>query len=152
MLILGSMPGEESLRKKQYYANQRNSFWFILSRLLKFDPAAGYKERKEILKKNNIALWDVLKACEREGSLDSSIIEASLVENNFLPFYAKHKTIRRVFFNGGRAERDYKKRVLPVVQSKYPRIKYLRLPSTSPAMASLTKGGKLARWSVIIKF
>jgi TDG/mug DNA glycosylase family protein len=150
-LILGSMPGVESLRKGQYYAHPRNSFWFILGRLFKFDPAINYGKRKEILKSNHIALWDVLMACEREGSLDSSIIDASLVENDFLSFYAKYQTIRYVFFNGARAEKEYKKRVLPVVQRKHPGIKYIRLPSTSPAMASLTKEEKLSQWSVILK-
>lgn len=149
-LILGTIPGEESLRKGQYYAHPRNSFWFILGRLLKFDPAINYEKRKEILKENNIALWDVLKTCEREGSLDSSIIEASLVENDFLPFYAKYKTITHVFFNGTKAEKEYEKRVLPIVRRKHQGLKYIKLPSTSPAMASLTKEEKLSQWSIIL--
>ena len=150
-MILGSMPGEESLRKREYYANPRNSFWFILGNILGFEPDAGYEERKKILKKKNIALWDVLKACERKGSLDSSIIDATSVENDLLAFYAEFPAIKYVFFNGTKAEAEYKKRILPAVRRERPALVYKKLPSTSPAMAGLTKEQKLARWSVILE-
>lgn len=151
VLILGSMPGEESLRRREYYANKRNSFWFILGNLLGFNPGAGYAERKTILKKNGLAVWDVLMACEREGSLDSSIVNASSVENDLLSFYAEYPTIKYVFFNGTKAEAEYKKRILPLARLERPNMLYRKLPSTSPTMARLTKAGKLSRWSVIHK-
>lgn len=151
VLILGTMPGEESLRKRQYYANPRNAFWFILGRLLDLEPGAGYAERKRALKKNGIALWDVLMSCERQGSLDSSMINTSSVANDLLSFYGKFPTIKRVFFNGAKAGAEYRKRILPAVLSKYRELEYRVLPSTSPAMASLTKEKKLSQWSVILK-
>jgi len=151
VLILGSMPGEESLRKKQYYAHPRNSFWHIMSRLLNAGPVADYRARTRLLLENHIALWDVVRFCEREGSLDSSIKNGSVSVNDFAAFYTKYRGIKRIFFNGGAAEREYLKRVLPSLPAGLQGIKYLRLPSTSPAMAGLTTERKLAAWSVIIK-
>ena len=149
VLILGSMPGEESLKKNQYYAHPRNCFWYIIQEMLNGSVEINYEERKEILKENRIALWDVLKACVREGSLDSSIKKLSIVTNDFESFYSEHPDIRYVFFNGAKAEEEYRNCVFPKVSKKYDSIKYYRLPSTSPAMASLTKEEKLSEWLIV---
>jgi hypoxanthine-DNA glycosylase len=149
VLILGTMPGEESLRKKQYYAHPRNAFWYIVERLLNIDSKVSYEERKSLLKINHIALWDVLMSCEREGSLDSSIHDTSIVANDFALFFSEHPHIKPVYFNGARAEQEYMKRVLPVIADEFKRIEYFRLPSTSPAMARLTKDEKILHWSKI---
>jgi len=148
-LILGSMPGEESLRKSQYYAHPRNSFWYIVLEMLNGGVDVNYEERIEILKKNKIALWDVLKGCVREGSLDSSIKNSSIVTNDFESFYSKHPDIRYLFFNGAKAEKEYKNRVFPEISKKYSSLEYYWLPSTSPAMARLTKEEKLSKWLII---
>ncbi|WP_423909540.1 DNA-deoxyinosine glycosylase [Candidatus Spongiihabitans sp.] len=149
VLILGTMPSEESLRKKQYYGNPRNAFWKIMGRLLKFERAAIYEERTEILKNNKIALWDVMQSCERQGSLDSAIINSTIIENDFVSFYRSHPNIRQVFFNGTKAEKEYCKRVLPKLSVKTKDIEYSRLPSTSPAMAHMSFDVKLLEWSAI---
>jgi double-stranded uracil-DNA glycosylase len=146
MLILGSMPGEESLRRNEYYANPRNSFWKIMGTLLGFDPGLSYQDRIGILKRNNIALWDVLKTCERQGSLDTSIKNESIVQNNFVSFYKRFPDIRNVFFNGVKAEKEYLKRVLPELSQIGYEIKYRRLPSTSPAMSQLSFNEKTLQW------
>jgi len=151
ILILGSLPGEESLRKRQYYAHKRNLFWPIMGELLGFEPDKAYCERIAILKKRGIALWDVLMACEREGSLDSSIVDATSIENNFISFYAEFPTIKYIFFNGTKAETEYKKRVLPAVRRERLYLVYKKLTSTSPAMAGLTKEQKLSRWSAQLR-
>lgn len=150
VLILGSMPGEESLRLQQYYAHPRNLFWPIMGSLLAFDFHIPYYNRVNELKKNNIALWDVMKKCEREGSLDSKIKNDTIEENNFNSFFNKHPKIKYVFFNGSKAEQEFNKRVLPHLQN---REKYLfkKLPSTSPAMAMLSFEQKLEHWCVIKK-
>ncbi len=148
-LILGSMPGVESLKKNQYYAHPRNSFWYIVLKILNGDLDLNYEERKEILKENRIALWDVLKGCVREGSLDSSIKNSSIVTNDFESFYSEHPDVRYVFFNGAKAEKEYKNSVFPKISKKYNRLEYYRLPSTSPAMARLTKEEKLSEWLII---
>jgi len=150
VLILGTMPGEESLRKKQYYAHPRNAFWYIMERLLKIDSKVSYEERKSLLKINHIALWDVLMSCEREGSLDSAIRDTSIVTNDFALFFSEHPHIKSVYFNGAKAEQEYMKRVLPVIADEFKGIEYFRLPSTSPAMAKLTKDEKFSHWSIIM--
>jgi TDG/mug DNA glycosylase family protein len=149
VLILGSMPGEESLRKNEYYANPRNSFWKIMCMLFGFDPGISYKKRTDILKRNNIALWDVMKECERPGSLDTDIQSETIIENDFVSFFQKFPGIRNVLFNGYRAEKEYRKRVLPKLSSMEYEIKRNLLPSTSPAMTQLSFNDKILKWSMI---
>lgn len=144
ILILGSMPGQESLAAGQYYANRRNAFWKIMAELLEFDPGCSYEARLHELKTARIALWDVLKSCTRIGSLDASIDNSSITANDFQSFFAAHNRIRAVFFNGAKAESAYRQYVLPSV-SAVP-INYKRLPSTSPAHASLSYEQKLQAW------
>ncbi len=73
ILILGTLPGEKSLTKREYYADNRNQFWKILSCIFEEQIKQDYKSRREFLRRKGIALWDVLKAADREGSSDSSI-------------------------------------------------------------------------------
>lgn len=149
ILILGTMPGEESLRKNEYYANSRNTFWKIMASLFKYDLVTSYEERIRTLTKHKIALWDVMQACERQGSLDSAIDNRTIVENDFVSFYRSHPNIRHVFFNGAKAESEYLKRVLPRLSDEAKGLEYSRLPSTSPAMAQLSFDEKLLEWSSI---
>ncbi len=151
ILILGSMPGEESLKQQRYYAHPRNAFWYIMSTIFNFDNNLHYEEKVDILKVNNIALWDVLKHCNRSGSLDSAIQSDSIETNNFKNFYHNHPFIRNVFFNGAKAEQEYKKRVVPTLKNLHPTIKYHKFTSTSPAMAMCTKEQKLVEWRTIIE-
>ena len=120
-----------------------------MARLYEFEHSASYEERTKILKKNKIALWDVMQACERQGSLDSAINDRTMVENDFVSFYGSHPNIRHVFFNGAKAEKEYFKRVLPRLSDATKGIEYFRLPSTSPAMAQLSFDTKLLEWSKI---
>ena len=136
LLILGSMPGQESLAAHQYYANRRNAFWKIMAQWLGFDPNASYEARLCELKTAHIALWDVLQSCTRVGSLDAKIDADSITVNDFPAFFAKHDRIRAVFFNGAKAESAYRRYVLPTVGTVP--LSYLRLPSTSPAHAALS--------------
>ena len=147
ILILGSMPGEASLRAGQYYAHPRNLFWRIMGELLGTDPGSPYEQRIQALKSARIALWDVLYSCRRKGSLDSNIDHESLVPNDFAAFFLSHPQITRVFFNGTKAEQCYRKHMQPVTGIES--IEYLRLPSTSPANASLSYERKLDAWRVI---
>jgi len=147
ILILGSMPGEASLRAGQYYAHPRNLFWRIMGELLGTDPALPYDLRVQALKSAGIALWDVLHTCRRKGSLDSNIDQESLVPNDFAAFFRCHPKITHVFFNGTQAEECYRKHVQPVTGIKT--IEYLRLPSTSPANASISYERKLEAWRVV---
>ncbi len=150
VLILGSMPGEESLARNQYYANPRNAFWFILGQMLGFDHEMDYQTRIRILKKKKIALWDVLAACQREGSLDTAIKNETIRVNDFESLLGRYSGIDYIFFNGAKAEKEYVKRVLPLLESIDRDIQCQRLVSTSPAMAMMTREQKLVEWQVVV--
>jgi TDG/mug DNA glycosylase family protein len=147
LLILGSMPGTASLEAGQYYAHPRNLFWRILGELAGAGPALPYERRIKALKSARIALWDVLESCAREGSLDSAIDDGSLLPNDFESFFQGHPMITHVFFNGAKAEACFRRRVLP--DARLRPFQYHRLPSTSPAHASLSYAQKLKAWRVI---
>lgn len=145
VLVLGSMPGDVSLKHAQYYAHPRNAFWPIMGALFGAMPQLAYPERLQMLRSNYVALWDVLKCCKRSGSLDANIEESSIIANDFAAFYALHPHLGFVFFNGAKAEAAYKKHVLPALTGCRP-LRYFRLPSTSPAHAGMTHHQKLAQW------
>ena len=144
ILILGSMPGEASLRAGQYYAHPQNLFWRILGEILDAAHDAPYADRLRMLKSNGIALWDVLASCVREGSLDSHIVADSLQPNDFAAFFATHDKMERVLFNGAKAEACFRRHVAPSLQGRT--IRFVRLPSTSPANASIAHAEKIAAW------
>lgn len=147
MLILGSMPGKASLRANQYYAHPNNLFWRIMGELLGADPDLPYKERVQVLQSAGIALWDVLESCTRVTSLDSDIESGSLVANDFRSFFFGHPSIAHVYFNGAKAEDCYRRLVLAGIKKES--VMYQRLPSTSPANASIPYERKRAAWEVI---
>ena len=148
-LILGSLPGQRSLQMQQYYAHPHNAFWKLIAAIFDADAAWPYARRVQVLVRNHIALWDVLEAAERPGSLDSSIVHASALANDFAKFYRAHPRIGRVFFNGRKAEEMYRRFVLPSLGEEFSYIRYEGLPSTSPAHAGMTFAKKLDRWSRI---
>jgi len=151
VLILGSMPGKRSLQAGEYYALPSNSFWRIMGEFFGASRDRSYACRLRRLKRNDIALWDVLKSCERPGSLDSAIIDTTAIPNEFPAFFRSHPAIKRVFFNGAKAAQVYERRVLDSVRAEFPDIRYERLPSTSPAHAAMSYERKLERWSAIKK-
>jgi hypoxanthine-DNA glycosylase len=145
VLILGSMPGMASLRASRYYSHPRNQFWPLLGDLLGCDLVAlDYPERLERLHAAGIALWDVLRACNRRGSLDADIAADSMIVNDFAPFFARHPNLASVCCNGATAERLFRQRVLPGLGGRAWNL--IRLPSSSPAHAALDYPAKLAIW------
>ena len=151
VLILGSMPGKASLAAGQYYAHAQNLFWRILGDITGADPAAPYATRARALKSRGIALWDVLASCAREGSLDSAIDDASISANDFAAFYRTHPRIAQVFFNGAKAEACYRMHVLPVLGDGAAPTSLRRLPSTSPANASMSRAYKQRVWKQALR-
>ncbi|TAN84300.1 MAG: DNA-deoxyinosine glycosylase [Gallionella sp.] len=149
VLILGSMPGKESLRAGQYYAHRRNAFWPIMGDLTGAAPVLPYESRTRILKAAGIALWDVLASCARGSSMDSDIDEASIRPNDFVPFFLAHPDITDVFFNGAMAEKCFRKFVRPLLEHRP--LHYRRLPSTSPANATMSYEQKLKTWEIAIR-
>jgi TDG/mug DNA glycosylase family protein len=150
VLILGSMPGKASLAAQQYYAFPRNAFWRIIEALYGIQADQPYAQRLVGLLQQQIALWDVLQTCRRASSLDADIIEASIVPNDFAAFFKAHPTITRIGFNGAKAADAYKKHVWPRLAENQKEIQSLRLPSTSPAHASLNLGDKIEAWRGLV--
>jgi hypoxanthine-DNA glycosylase len=148
-LILGSLPGRKSLEMQQYYAHPQNAFWRLITQILGAEWPLPYTRRVKLLTENRIALWDVLAAAERPGSLDSSIVHASALANDFVAFYRSHPQIRFVYFNGRKAEELYGRFVLPGLSSEFAMLRYVSMPSTSPAHAGMTFAKKLERWRTI---
>jgi double-stranded uracil-DNA glycosylase len=147
VLVLGSMPGAASLLAAQYYAHRHNAFWPVMGELFGADPALSYKKRILILRRAGLALWDVLASCVREGSLDSDIDEASIVPNDFRAFFDAHPRVKHVFFNGAKTELCYHRYVQP--NRSDCGLHFTRLPSTSPAHASLSLPQKLKAWRAV---
>ena len=149
VLILGSLPGRKSLEMHQYYAHPQNAFWKIITGIFGAEWPLPYARRVKLLTAHRIALWDVLAAAERPGSLDSSIVHASALANDFAAFFRAHPHIRRVYFNGRKAEELYRRFVLPGLPAEFAAMRYVSLPSTSPAHAGMTFAKKLERWRTI---
>ena len=147
VLILGSMPGKASLAAGQYYAHAQNLFWRILGEITGAAPSLPYATRVRALKSSGIALWDVLESCTREGSLDSAIDGATISANDFVSLYHTHPRIAQVFFNGAKAEACYRRHVLPLLADRAVSPGYQRLPSTSPANASMSRAHKHRVWT-----
>ena len=94
VLILGTMPGVESLRKQEYYGHPRNAFWPIIAAACGRELPVSYVEKTAMLLDGGIALWDVCRGCEREGSLDSNIKAVKPNDiNSLLLRYAKIKRV-----------------------------------------------------------
>lgn len=147
-LVLGSMPGEASLRAGAYYAHPANAFWRLMGELFDAGPQRQYSERVKILEAAGVAVWDVIASCRRPGSLDSDIDESSLVVNDFAAFFTAHPRIRRVFFNGAKAEQSFRRYVAPSLGAF--QFAYSRLPSTSPANAAIDYNRKLLAWRALV--
>lgn len=148
ILILGSMPGVASLNAHQYYAHPQNAFWKIMASITGCPSTASYEMRVNSLKDTGIVLWDVLEQCIRPGSLDTDIDMISAKVNNIAALIERHPEITTICFNGSTAERIFNKYVLPTLQTAH--IKYIRLPSTSPANAGMSLQDKTGIWQAAI--
>jgi hypoxanthine-DNA glycosylase len=138
ILVLGSFPGAASLAAGQYYAHPRNQLWRLLSAVFDDDLAAlPYEERLPRLLAHRVGLWDVLGACEREGSLDSAIRNPAA--NDFERLRVLCPLLETVGFNG-QASGKFAARF---ADAGY---RTVVLPSSSPAHASLSFDEKLRRW------
>jgi double-stranded uracil-DNA glycosylase len=142
VLVLGTLPGEESLRRQQYYAHSRNLFWPILFALFGAAPPADYAARLAFAMAQRVALWDVCMTGEREASADSTIRRE--IPNAIDRLLEVHPSIAAVAFNGTGARRLYDRHF-----PRRPGLKYLAMPSTSPAHARLDFAAKLAQWTAL---
>jgi hypoxanthine-DNA glycosylase len=121
----------------------------MMGKLIGADPALPYEGRIRVLQSAGIALWDVLASCIRVTSLDADIENDSLIPNDFTSFFAAHPNIAWIYFNGAKAEEYYRRYIIPTL--KQDALTYKRLPSTSPANASIPYEHKLAAWEAILQ-
>ncbi|MDT8370874.1 MAG: DNA-deoxyinosine glycosylase [Gammaproteobacteria bacterium] len=151
ILVLGSMPGVESLNQQRYYAHPRNAFWPIITTILELEAGLSYQQRCASLIANKIALWDVLQSCQRQGSLDSNIEPETIIVNNFTAFLQQHPALKVIVFNGAKAEQIFNKYVLPTLSENQLTITRKRLPSTSPAHAAISFQQKCVCWQQLLR-
>lgn len=115
-------------------------------------PIASYDDRVRLIESNQLALWDVLRACTRQGSLDQAIDKSSIVPNDFAAFLGEHVHISAMFFNGTAAHDIFMRHVWKNLGSTFKeRLTLHKLPSTSPAMASMTRAEKIKVWQNAIR-
>lgn len=144
ILILGSVPGIRSLEKQQYYGHPQNKFWKIIFELFHEEFTENYPDRIDVLKKNHVALWDVIDSCERKGSLDSEIKNE---EANQIPeLLEQYPNIRAVFCNGGKSYKN----LIKILGKNY-RVPIFLLPSTSP-LHTISFERKFEDWKKILEY
>jgi hypoxanthine-DNA glycosylase len=146
VLILGSLPGEASLRAGQYYAHPRNLFWQLVGGVVGVDlPALPYPERLVALEAAGIGLWDVIASARRRGSLDAAIRDHEPAD--LAALVAGLPALRAVGFNGRTAQRHGHSALAPK-----PGLALLDLPSSSPAYAAMPFAEKQARWRALAAY
>jgi hypoxanthine-DNA glycosylase len=146
LIILGSFPGERSLQMQQYYAHPQNQFWRLVFEAFSTDSrrihcASSYEINSKQLLQLGIGVWDVYASCERQGSLDSAIQNATL--NDLASLRTRCPKLQAIAHNGGESYRHAKHTGvlgLPVY----------KLPSSSPANASWSFERKLSVWRDVI--
>ena len=147
VLVLGTLPSEESFRRHEYYGHPRNQFWRILADLYHVPVAETYPERVALLHQQGLALWDVVHHGERHSSLDQAIRNA--VPNDFRELFKTYQNLRAIVFNGRKAHDLFEHLVLKqralAGEDQLPR---LLMPSTSPA-ATMPLAEKTRRWRQI---
>ncbi len=148
IIIVGSMPGKDSLAKNQYYAHKRNAFWLIMAELFGENANFSYTERLNQLLINKVGLWDAIHTCQRKTSLDSDIVEHSITANNFKALLQNHPSVTTLCFNGLKSEQVFKRYVVPTLSTDH--LQLVRLPSTSPANATMTFEQKLSAWREVL--
>ena len=145
ILILGSLPGDASLKAAQYYAHPRNAFWPLIGGLLGEGlPALPYEARLDRLKARGVGLWDVIASAERSGSLDAAIRSPEAAD--LIGLVESLPRLRAVAFNGGLAAR-LGRRILAGQDG----LALIDLPSSSPAHA-ISLSAKAESWAILGEF
>ena len=151
IVILGSMPGVVSLQAVQYYANPRNAFWAIIAELFGIDIDCAYQSRVEQISQLPLILWDTLKACQREGSLDSKILKQQIEANDIAGLLEQYSGLRAIAFNGAASEKYFNQREKHRLPASH-QLELIKLPSTSPANAAMNFDQKLVIWRQLLDY
>lgn len=148
ILILGSMPGVKSQKEHQYYAHPQNRFWKVMGHICQNQKLheLSYKEKLETLLYNKLALWDTIKSCKRDGSLDSNIL--NVIPNDIRGLLKDYPNIKTICLNGHKSYSTFKK-YFPDLLETYDCYK---MPSTSPANAKFSLDKLFEEWEAGIKY
>lgn len=139
VLVLGSLPGEASLRLGQYYGHPRNRFWELMGEALGEDlRGLPYRRRLARLKARGVALWDMVERARRRGSLDSAIRDE---RHNEVAALIARTGVKAVFLNGRKAAAAFRRAV-----GGLEGVAVTVLPSSSPANASIPYALKRGAW------
>jgi len=147
VLVLGSLPGEASLAQSRYYAHPQNRFWHLIGDVIG-EPLPGmvYEARLQALLDHHVGLWDVIAKARREGSLDSRIRDHAT--NDLAALVAALPDLAAVAFNGGTAA----KIGVQLLAESRASLDFVKLPSSSPAYASIPYAEKLSAWEALRKW
>ena len=143
ILILGTFPSVKSREQNFYYGHPQNRFWKVIAELFEEPVPEGISEKKKLLLKHHIAVWDVIAECDIAGSSDSSIKNVVPAE---LSVILDHAPIKAIYANGAKAYDLYKKYTYPVTGRDI-----RKLPSTSPANAAFQIDRLFAAWKMILE-
>ncbi len=152
VLVLGTLPSVKSLEQQQYYGHPQNAFWPIMASLFQFDSGRDYVARCAALTKAGIAVWDVLAAAERPGSLDADIKRESIQANPLNALVTQLPQLKLIAFNGQAAAKLFKQHVSFRADSALASLPKKVMPSTSPAYAAMTRDEKRERWSTLLEY
>lgn len=144
ILILGSFPSVKSREVGFYYSHQQNRFWKVLAAIFNEDVPICINDKKEFLKRNNIALYDVCASCDIKSSSDASI--KNVIPNNLDEIF-KGANIKVIAFDGKTAFNLYQK----YFKNKY-NVELISLPSTSPANAKCSMNDLINDYKVLNKY
>ncbi|MCR5652407.1 MAG: DNA-deoxyinosine glycosylase [Ruminococcus sp.] len=142
-LILGSFPSVKSREAMFFYGHPQNRFWRVIAALYGEDAPNNIEEKKSLILRNRLALWDSIQSCAITGSSDSSVKD---VVPNDLGLIIKNSRVDRIFCNGALSYKIYMKFIFPLTN-----IKAEKLPSTSPANAAYSTDRLIKEWSIILK-
>ncbi len=141
VLILGSFPSVKSREALFYYHHPQNRFWRVLSAVLGSPLPMTIGEKRDLLLRNGVALWDVISSCEIDGSSDVSITNAL---PNDLKLITDAADIKHIFTNGSAAHSLYNR-----LCRKITGIEAVKLPSSSPANAGYSLSMLISEWSAV---
>jgi len=146
LLILGSLPGDASIRQGEYYAHRGNAFWTLMGEVLGEDlRGQPYAMRLKRLRARGVGLWDVIESADREGSLDSAIRGAEL--RDLGAFVSRLPKLEAVAFNGKTAALHGRRQI-----GEQRDLSLIDLPSSSGAFASMSREGKRAAWMALAAY
>lgn len=142
ILILGTFPSVKSRELHFYYGHPQNRFWKVLAFLTDNPIPETVEEKKTLLLREHIAIWDVIKSCEIHGSSDASI--RNVIAND-ITFITSHAPVTHIYANGTKAYDLFLRYC-----DNPTKLPVSKLPSTSPANASYSFDRLTQEWRCIL--